>query len=388
MPFRRRRRAVQEQERTVERQPKQEEQLDSSQVELLSIAPALVRSPRLDLPANVVPRAALLRAQQQALGNRAVQRMLDRPATGSLAAELEEDEEKKGQLAGTVPAAVGALQEGEIELEDEYGGKSGGHMLGQPVSFGPGPCSWAALARQGLARALPEAPVPRQEDGVARGAAIGRVQYGHTEWVARNATFPKVEIEYTAAEESGKFTGKVKTTTSAMGPVTMWSLPAGEHVVAGSSVRADFPQCGAGGKQVPFSTMISPEMAGIAAQAEQEHKNDYTRTYTLTLVKWAGIINGVAPQTFGPDAKDKVKQAIDAELTSRGSKTRDQWVTEINRLNALSLQRDTPPGAAAHTLKSDGEPVTCPPDCSKVVATTVRAPTTNVPGVSSESLIN
>jgi hypothetical protein len=134
--------------------------------------------------------------------------------------------------------------------------------------------------------------------------------------------------------------------------------------------------------------MISAEMAGIAAQAEQEHKNDYTRSYTLTIKKDADIINAVAAQTFGPDSKEKVKQQIDAALTAGGHKTRDQWVAEINRLNALSLQRDTPPGAAAHSLKSDGEPVTCPDDCSKIVATTVRTATTNVPGVSSESLIN
>ncbi len=413
MPFRRRRRAVQEQKEPTAQQPGTEEQLEPSPVELLSVTPALLRHPRLDMPANVAPRAALLRAQQHAVGNSMLRRLLDRPDTargfmqscplklsskvlcpfggachscpvpGALGSSREE--ERRGSFLRPASARVEAAP-GE-EIEEEFGAPAAGRLMGQPVPFGPGPCSWDALARQGLNRGIPEAVAFLREADTARGAAGARVKYGETRWEASKATFPRIEYEWTPAENN-QVTGKVKQTTSKMGPVSKWSLPAGEYVVPGALVTANFPQCGQGGKKVPFSTMISAEMAGIAAQAEQEHENDYTRSYTLTLVKWAGIINSVAAQTFGPGPKDKVKQEIDAALTAAGSKSRDQWVAEINRLNALSLQRDMPPGASAHTLKSDGEPITCPENCSKIVATTVRAPSTNVPGVSSESLIN
>lgn len=409
MSFRRRRRFVEEQ-KVVEKQPRPEEQLEPSPAEQLPMSSALLRHPRLELPANVAPRAALLRAQQRAVGNAMLQRMLGGPvpvrgflqscplrlqskvlcpfggachacpARGGLA--ISPEGERLEPLPGTVSTRVEAPP-GE-EIEDEFGVPAAGHVLGRPVPFGPGPRSWDLLARQGLGPLISEALGFLQD---ARGSTGRRVKYGETLWAASKSTFPKIEYEWTPAE-GNQFTGKVKQTTSKMGPISKWSLPAGEYVVPRSSVTANFPQCGSKGKKVPFATMISPEMASLAAQAEQEHENDYTRTYNLTLVKWAGIINSVAAQTFGPGPKDKVKREIDAALTAAGSKTRDRWVAEINRLNALSLQRDMPPGAAAHTLKSDGQPITCPDDCSKVVGTTVRVPSTNVPGVPSESLIN
>jgi hypothetical protein len=218
--------------------------------------------------------------------------------------------------------------------------------------------------------------------------AVGHaLKYGETKWEPSSATYPKVEIEYTAAKEKSKFMGKVKPTTSKMGSVTMWSLPAGEHLVA-SSVHAKFPQCGKSGKKVPFYTKVSPDIAQLARIAEEEHKSDYTRTYNLTLVKWSGIINTVAKMTFGPDTKIKVRHEIDKTLTSKGNKSKAKWNAEINRLNKLSLQRDTPRGKCAHSLKPDGEPISCPDDCSKVVGTSVTTPYTKVPGVSSASLIN
>ena len=89
---------------------------------------------------------------------------------------------------------------------------------------------------------------------------------------------------------------------------------------------------------------------------------------------------------FGPGTQAKVQEQIEAAINAQGNKTRDQWETEMNRLNALSLQRDRPPGASAPTLKSDGEPVSCPEDCFKMVGTTMRAPWMRLPGDSSETL--
>jgi len=333
--------------------PEQEELKEQVQADVPAVGPAVLRDLRLAHPANVAPRAAALRAAQQAGGNVALRELLVQPAA-------ENDEE---------------------QLECGLG-----MVIGQPVPYGPGGQTWAEVARQGPpplpAVGRSSAPVPETAQGFA-------LQYGQTEWQASKATFPQLNIDWTASEEEeGKWTGQVKSTTSAMGPVSMWSLPAGEHKVPGRLVQANFPQCGKDGKRVPFYTIVNAEMAGVARMAEEEHRSDYTRSYNLTLVKWAGIINSATGTTFGPDTKAKVQADIQATLNARGNKTRAQWVAEINRLNALSLRRDQPAGASAHTLKSDGPPISCPDDCSKVVGTTVRSATTNVPGVSSASLIN
>jgi hypothetical protein len=333
--------------------PEHEEFKEQVQADVPAVGPAVLRDLRLAHPANVAPRAAVLRAVQQARGNVALRELMVQPA-----AENEETEPECGF----------------------------GMVLGQSVPYGPGARTWADVARQGP---LPLPAVGRSSGPVPATAQGFVLQYGQTEWKASEATFPQLQIAWTAAEgEEGKWTGQVQSTTSAMGPVSLWSLPAGEHQVPGHVVTARFPQCGESGKQVPFYTMVSDEMAGIARMAEEEHRSDYTRSYQLTLVKWAGIINSATGQTFGPDTKAAVQAEIQSTLNARGNKTRAQWVAEINRLNALSLQRDAPPGASAHTLKSDGQPVSCPDDCSKVVGTTVRAPSTQVPGVPSATLIN
>lgn len=219
-----------------------------------------------------------------------------------------------------------------------------------------------------------------------RAFATGQLKYGETNWRPKtSATFPKLEIDWSG---SGKqWTGKVKPTSAAMGAVSMFFLAPGVYQIPGKLVKAQGPQCGAQGKMVPFFTIVDSAMSDIAKKAEIEHKNDYERAFDLTLKKWAGIINTVAAsgQTFGPDEKPKVEAAINAQLTQNGNKTRSQWVAELNRLNALSMQRDV---NKWHALKSDGAPVTVEPDCSKVTGTTVLAATTQVPGPSSATLIN
>jgi hypothetical protein len=234
------------------------------------------------------------------------------------------------------------------------------------------------------------AAAPVKEKALAVNAvrmfAAGQLKYGETNWSPKaSAIFPKLEIDWSA---SGKqWTGKVKQTSAAMGAVIMTFLAPGVYKIPGKLVKANDPQCGKQGKMVPFFTTVDAAMSDIAKKAEQEHKSDYQRAYDLTLKKWADIINAVAAsgQTFGPDTKPKVESDIKKLLTQKGNKTRNQWIAELNRLNALSKQRDI---NKWHALKSDGPPVTIAPDCSKVTGTTVLAATTQVPGPTSAALIN
>ena len=215
--------------------------------------------------------------------------------------------------------------------------------------------------------------------------AAGQLKYGETSWKPKtSATFPKLEIDWSGS--AGKWTGKVKQTTAAMGAVSMTFLAPGDYKIPGKLVKANAPQCGSQGKMVPFFTIVDATMSNIAKLAEEEHKNDYQRAYDLTLKRWADIINAVATtgQSFGPDTKPKVESEINTLLTQNGNKTRNQWIAELNRLNALSMQRDS---SGWHALKSDGQPVTIAPDCSKVTGTTVLAATTRVPGPTSATLI-
>jgi hypothetical protein len=211
--------------------------------------------------------------------------------------------------------------------------------------------------------------------------AGGRLKYGETAWSARtSATFPSLVIKWT---RSGKdWTAEVQPTSATMGPVQMTFLPPGTHRVPGKLVQANDPQCGPKGKRVPFYTEVSAAMSNLARLAEEEHRSDYQRAYDLTLKKCADQINAIAGQSFGPGTKGKVEQEIVKQI---GGKKPSQWVTkELNRLKALSEQRDT---RGWHRLISDGQPVTCPPDCSKVVGTTIVASTTQVPGPPSSQLI-
>ena len=215
--------------------------------------------------------------------------------------------------------------------------------------------------------------------------ANGRLRYGQTGWSPRNSTYPRLDIDWSGSGNS--CSGRVRPTSAAMGPVSLTFLAPGVYMVPGALVTANGPQCGPRGRRVPFFTTVDSAMSNIARLAEEEHRSDYQRTYQLTLQRWADIINAVAAsgRTFGPGTRAAVETQINSLLTRNGNRTRNQWIAEINRLNALSLQRDT---SGWHALKSDGPPVTVAPDCSKVTGTTVLAATTRVPGPASAALIN
>jgi hypothetical protein len=169
-----------------------------------------------------------------------------------------------------------------------------------------------------------------------------------------------------------------------MGPVEALFLKPDEYEVPGKKVTAKFPQCGSG-KTVPFFSLVNDGMSDLARDGEQEHCDDYKRAFELTYEKWASNINSIAGKPFGPGSKADVEKEIDKALAALGDKGGDGWVKELDRLTALSTKgRDD---TEFHALKADGDPVTTDPGCTKVVGTTVKSSTTQIPGPSAADLI-
>ncbi len=203
--------------------------------------------------------------------------------------------------------------------------------------------------------------------------------YGFTAWSPRRtATFPNVNIAWQAA--GNKWIAVVQPTRAAIGVITARYVKPDTYAVPGATRRASYPQCQPPGKRVPLFSKVSPAMAQLAKTAEQEHCDDYQRAFNLSLKRCADAINAIAGRRLGPGTRPNIEQRI---LRQIGGKTPRQWVQELNRLSRRSLQRDD----GAHRLNPGGDPRTCPADCSKIICTTVRSPTTRIPGTSSEELI-
>jgi hypothetical protein len=253
---------------------------------------------------------------------------------------------------------------------------------GQPATEAPTPP--AAEPVQLCATASDHAGIIalRAKDGLP--PPKGTLVYGFTLWQPKtSATKPKLEIDWTKAGNS--WTGTVKPTTTAMGTIEALFLEEGDHQVPGKTVQAKFPQCGAGGKSVPFVSHLSKDLSLLSQQAEQEHCNDYRRAFNLTYQKWADNINSLTGRTFGPGTKDQVKTQIDTALRSTGDKGRNGWVAELDRLNALSTSARDDTGR--HSLKPDGAPVTADAACSVLKGITVKSARTEVPGPASEDIV-
>ncbi len=211
----------------------------------------------------------------------------------------------------------------------------------------------------------------------------GTLAYGYTAWRASEVTtFPRAEIDWTKSGK--KWTGEVRSTTTAMGQVKARYLKPDTYEVPGRKVTARGPKCGAEGNQVSFYSIVTQEFSDLAKKAEQEHIDDYRQAFDLTLKKWADIINSVAGKTFGPSTKKGVESLIRKELKKKGNKTRNQWVKKLDRLTGMSWMRDV---SGWHKLNPDGHPVQVAPDCSKVVGHTARNPLTRIPGPLSKDFI-
>lgn len=203
--------------------------------------------------------------------------------------------------------------------------------------------------------------------------------YGYTAWSPRrSATFPNVHIQWKRAGKQWR--GIVKRTTAAMGVMKALYVKPGTYRIPGATGMARYPQCGPRGKRVPLYSKVNAGISRLAKTAEQEHCNDYQRAFNLSLRRCANLINAIAGRSFGPATRNAVERMV---LRRIGGKTPRLWVRELNRLTRLSLQRDL----AAHRLTPDGNPKTCPTDCSRLTYTTVKSPTTKIPGVPSQRLI-
>jgi hypothetical protein len=216
----------------------------------------------------------------------------------------------------------------------------------------------------------------RNQNGLATHRALA---YGYTAWSPRrNATFPTVNITWQKA--GTRWTGVVRRTNAAMGAMKALYLKPDTYLIPGATTVARYPQCGPSGKRVPMHSKVNIMMSLLAQTAEQEHCDDYKRAFNLSLKKCANLINAIAGRRFGPGTRRAIELMI---LRRIGGKTPRQWVQELNRLIRLSLNRDI----QDHRLKTDGNPKTCPDNCSKLVYTTVKSPTTKIPGPSSQNLI-
>jgi len=170
------------------RRPRKEEQEQPEQFKagLLLGKALMLGDPRLAHPANVVRRAELLRASQRALGNRAVQRLLqtklkiDRsgrkyskvaapvtkaarrmPEPGVQRQPREEEEEETLQaLPPPKPVTPKVQRQARLEKEEEPAqtrrdyeatpGRTRGMMMRREPPFGPGQYCWRAIAGRRL----------------------------------------------------------------------------------------------------------------------------------------------------------------------------------------------------------------------------------------------
>lgn len=213
------------------------------------------------------------------------------------------------------------------------------------------------------------------------GRSRNNIAYGFTFLAPNGIVQPKVEIDWTRS--GNQWTGTVKRTSTSMGQIEALFLEPGTYK-GPKKVTAHGPNCGPQGKKVDFFSKVDQNISDLAKMAEQEHCNDYQRAFNLSYGKWAAIINSIAGQAFGPGSKRQVRAKITQELQAKGDKGRNHWVREYNRLTALSLQRDQ----GDHAMKSDGAPVTVDAGCTRIDATSVKGPSTKIPGPSSASLIN
>jgi hypothetical protein len=286
--------------------------------------------------------------------------------------QTEEREEEELVQSKPISEQIAPLIQRQAESEEEEEEIEGEHPedIEEQITF----CTSTASNHSDILKLLLKFKQPEP---------VGTLMYGYTAWSPKkSATFPKLDIGWTASGK--KWVGKVKPTKAAMGKMTILHLKAGTYKIHKKKITARFPQCGPKGKKVPFFSKVDDDMSTLAESAEKEHCKDYQRVFELTLKKWADIINSITGKTFGPDTKTKVKKQIHDNLKKKGNKTRDQWIKELNRLNKLSLIRDT---LGWHSLKPDGKPITCPPDCSKLTGITVKSSLTKIPGKSSKDLI-
>jgi hypothetical protein len=133
---------------------------------------------------------------------------------------------------------------------------------------------------------------------------------------------------------------------------------------AASADKLPNPKCN---KDVPVFYTITPQISTLIQQGEQEHCDDVTRAFNLTLVPCTTEVNKFAGQKLPGQTEDECYKALVAKL---GFDPID-CTLEFTRLAGKTGDRDT---QGFH----DFDPVVISQDCTKIVAGNKKSATNKI----------
>jgi hypothetical protein len=142
---------------------------------------------------------------------------------------------------------------------------------------------------------------------------------GLATWKYDAFTYPELKLKSDQATDKKSWDVKVIATTSADAATSAIATPAGTYDIAGTvPITIDK-------KKVAFKkkVMVDAAAAGQIKAAEQEHLDDITQAYTITLKAAEAAVNAqtgsfhdARKATAQKAAKDAVKDALDPKLTA------------------------------------------------------------------------
>ncbi|MBA3394866.1 MAG: hypothetical protein H0T89_19625 [Deltaproteobacteria bacterium] len=159
--------------------------------------------------------------------------------------------------------------------------------------------------------------------------------FGLASWNFGKFTYPDLKID-TAQQPDKSWDATIKTTTSTDAPTSAIATPAGVYPLGGNE-QVFNPTVN---KKVPLKKQLGIR-ASAAAQivvAEQEHLDDITQAYNITLKAAEAAVNAQASKAFNAASKkaaqklatDSVKAALDPKLTADPKKWRAMLQTCAN----------------------------------------------------------
>lgn len=159
--------------------------------------------------------------------------------------------------------------------------------------------------------------------------------FGLASWNFGKFTYPDLKID-TAQQPDKSWDATIKTTTSTDAPTSAIATPAGVYPLGGVDQIFN-PTVN---KKVPLKKQLGIR-AAAAAQiivAEQEHLDDITQAYTITLKAAEAAVNASASKAFNAASKkaaqklatDSVKAALDPKLSADPKKWRTMLQTCAN----------------------------------------------------------
>jgi hypothetical protein len=139
---------------------------------------------------------------------------------------------------------------------------------------------------------------------------------GLATWNYGNFTYPDLKVT-TAKQADNTYNATVDATTATDAATSAVATPQGVHVMGGTTVDP-------GGSRVRLKNMlgVSAAAAGQITAAEQEHLDDVTQAFTITIKAAADVVNGLGGQIFNDAkkadaikaAKKAVKDGLDPKL--------------------------------------------------------------------------